>query len=136
MVLLLGGAAFVFKHQIKTLFMPQAPVSETTPVPMPAPAPTGAVMEKVEVDYTNSGFSPKTITIKKGTTVKFVNKSDNKMDVASDPHPIHTNYPAFDQWKSSQKGQNEYDFTFEKVGSWGYHNHLNPSDTGTVIVTE
>ena len=96
-------------------------------------------MEKeviVEVDYTATGFSLATVTVKKGTTVKFINKSGGSMSVASNPHPIHTDYPGFDQYKSSQKGQNEYDFTFDKVGTWGYHNHLNASDGGTVIVTE
>lgn len=128
------GLGFAFKHQIKTALMGQptpAPVIQTT-----IPAPQPAVAAKVEVDYTNAGFSPQTVTVKKGTTVVFINKSDSKMDVASNPHPTHTDYPGFDQYKSSQKGQNEYDFTFDKVGTWGFHNHLNPSDGGTVIVTE
>lgn len=96
-------------------------------------------MEKevtVEVSYTSSGFSPTTVTIKKGATVKFINKSGNKMDVASNPHPTHTDYSGFDQWKSASKGKDEYSFTFEKVGTWGYHNHAKASDGGTVVVTE
>lgn len=142
-LLLVAGAGYAFKHQIKTLLMgqQQTPVETSTPAPTSAvPASTeSGVTEKVavvEVDYTATGFSPKTVTVKKGTTVKFVNQSGSPMDVASNPHPVHTDYPGFDQYKSDARGKDEYDFTFDKVGTWGYHNHLNSSDTGTVIVTE
>ncbi|MBI4099425.1 cupredoxin domain-containing protein [Candidatus Microgenomates bacterium] len=143
LLLLLGGAAFAFKHKIKTALMGDSqPVEQAvTPAPVstPTPATSEGVMEKeaiVEVDYTATGFSPATVTIKKGQTVKFVNKSGSSMSVASNPHPTHTDYPGFDQFKSTSKGQTEYDFAFDKVGTWGYHNHLNPSDGGTVIVLE
>ncbi len=148
-VVLAGG--FMFRHQIKTALTgggQPAPVTSPAPntsttIPSTStgemqntPQPAGATVESVEVDYTSSGFSPATVTIKKGGTVRFVNKSGSSMDVASNPHPIHTDYPGFDQGKSDARGKDEYDFTFEKVGTWGYHNHLNPSDGGTVVVTE
>lgn len=85
------------------------------------------------VTYTNTGFSPSTITIKKGETVKFTNQSDTSMWVASDPHPTHTILSEFDEKISVGKGAS-YEFEFEKVGTWGYHNHFSPSKIGTVIV--
>ena len=125
LVLLVGGLGYAFKHQIKTLLMPEAPVMEKT------------TMEKAaEVDYSATGFLPATITVKKGSTVKFVNKGTGPMSVASNPHPTHTDYPGFDQWKSEFKDKSEYDFTFDKAGTWGYHNHVNPTDVGTVVVTQ
>lgn len=154
-ILALVGGVYAFKHQIKTALMGQQETSQTSQTPQTNQTPaenTSGVMEKraiVEVDYTDSGFSPASVTVKKGTTVKFINKqslqsspsaaglkSGSGMDVASNPHPVHTDYLGFDQGKSSQKGQNEYDFTFDKVGTWEYHNHLNSSDTGTIVVTE
>ncbi len=138
-VLALVGAAYAFKSQIKSAVMPKtAALVETTTVPVAVPtaSPTGAVAASVEVDYTATGFSPASVTVKKGETVKFVNKTTSPMSVASNPHPTHTDYPGFDQFKSSQKGQAEYDFVFDKVGTWGYHNHAKPGDTGTVVVTE
>lgn len=146
-LLLVGGAVFAFRRQVKqaltgnqTLQQASGQAQQTNQTVPTAPSqptsPTGTTMASVEVDYTATGFSPATVTVKKGTTVKFINKSDGQMEVASNPHPIHTDYPGFDQYKSAQKGQMEYDFTFEKVGTWGYHNHLNPTDTGTVVVTE
>lgn len=144
-LLVLGGLGFLFRHELKQLVMPSAaPVQQTpptetansvTPTP-PESTPTPVAVKFVTVEYTAAGFAPKTVTIKKGEMVKFINKSGNPMDVASSPHPLHTDYPEFDQGKSAFSGKDEYDFTFEKVGTWGYHNHLNPRDKGTVVVTE
>lgn len=96
---------------------------------------TGAVntAKKVTVNYTNSGFSPSTITIKKGDTVVFVNQSSGSMWVASNPHPTHTDYPAFDE-KAAVSSGSSWSFTFDKTGSWGYHNHKDPSSLGTIVV--
>ena len=85
------------------------------------------------VIYTNAGFSPQVLRVPKGTQVTFRNDTTSPMWVASDPHPTHTNYPGFDALKSMNQGQ-VYVFTFTKTGSWGYHNHLNPSQGGTIVV--
>jgi plastocyanin len=90
-------------------------------------------IEEVFVTYTNSGFSPRTITINRGQTVRFVNNSSRNMWVASDPHPTHTIYPEFDSKRGVVSGSH-YEFTFNRVGTWNYHDHLNASMTGTVIV--
>lgn len=87
------------------------------------------------VQYSDNGFSPATITVKKGTSVTFVNNSSAPMWVASNPHPTHTDLPGFDQLSAADNG-GTYSYTFQKTGSWGYHNHRSPGDTGTVVVTE
>ena len=89
----------------------------------------------VLVNYTNSQFEPKEITVPLGTTVTFQNESDGGMWVASAIHPTHNIYPEFDELKSIKKGES-YTFVFDKVGTWKYHNHVNSSKTGTVIVEE
>jgi plastocyanin len=95
---------------------------------------TVAVAPKtVTVEYTDAGFAPATVTINKGDTVKFVNNSSGKMWVASAPHPTHTDYPEFDEDVAVSNGES-YSFTFDKVGSWKYHNHVNSSKFGTVVV--
>jgi plastocyanin len=83
--------------------------------------------------YSDSGFSPKGITVKLGDTVVFKNESSRGMWVASAPHPTHTDYPEFDAKKAYNNGE-AYSFTFQKVGTWKFHNHLNPSDFGSVTV--
>lgn len=85
------------------------------------------------ISYSNRGFSPKTITIKKGDVVRFANNSDSDMWVASNPHPTHTDLSDFDSVRAFTSGE-IYTFTFTTTGSFGYHNHLNPSDTGTLQV--
>lgn len=95
----------------------------------------GGVMTKVTVAYTDSGYSPKEVTIKAGTAVVFVNQSSVGMWTASAVHPTHQLLPGFDQLKEVAKG-GTYEYTFEKVGTWKYHNHLKATDFGSVVVTE
>lgn len=89
----------------------------------------------VEVDFNGTSFSPSTINIKAGDTVVFKNKSNNDFWPASNPHPIHTDYPGFDALGPVGPGK-IYQFIFSNVGSWGYHDHLNPAVHGTVVVTQ
>jgi len=91
--------------------------------------------EGVMVEYTEQGFTPKTITVKVGTTVTWINKDSDPMWVASNPHPIHTDLPGFDARKQIPT-DGTYSYTFTKVGNWDYHNHLNPDNTGTVVVEQ
>lgn len=99
------------------------------------------------VTYGANGFSPQTVTIAKGGTVTFVAAAGaGEMWVASNPHPIHNAYDGttFSQHcAAGYSGAAPFDqcavgtsfsFTFNQTGSWGYHNHGNHSDTGTVIV--
>lgn len=85
------------------------------------------------VTFTNDGFNPTELTVKAGTTVTFINQSDSPMWVASGPHPTHTLYPEFDAKTSVAKG-GSYSFTFEKLGSHPYHNHLLLGKYGKIIV--
>lgn len=99
------------------------------------------------VNFTDTGFEPSEIRVTQGERVVWLDQSqERKMWVASDPHPIHTGYDgsslvqhcesnnsdAFDQCGSG----NVYSFTFNREGEWGYHNHMSPEDTGTVIVED
>lgn len=95
----------------------------------------GSVMGKTSVLYGAGGFAPNTVTVKKGTTVAWTNQSKGGMRVASAVHPTHQLLPGFDQLKSVAAG-GTYEYTFTKVGTWKYHNHVQPADTGTVVVTE
>lgn len=85
---------------------------------------------ETSVMYTDSGFSPASMTVKLGAKVKFVNQSSGGMWVASAMHPTHQIYPEFDQKSTGT----EYEFEFTKAGSWNYHDHMNPSRYGKVIV--
>jgi plastocyanin len=85
------------------------------------------------ITYTDTGFSPSSLTIKNGQTVAFKNESAGDMWVASAPHPTHTDYPEFDAKKAYKSGES-YSFTFNKVGTWKFHNHAKPTNFGSVTV--
>lgn len=111
------------------------PKTAIAPV-MPSLSETGTV-----ITYTDTGFTPNILTVKKGTTVTFKNDSAGDIRVASNPHPIHDGYPTrggcisstFDSCANIAPGQS-WSFTFDESGTWGYHNHLNPTVTGTIVV--
>jgi plastocyanin len=87
---------------------------------------------EVTISMTSSGFIPDTVTVKSGTKVTFVNNDSTPHWPASDPHPIHNGLAGFDALKGLVKGES-YSFTFTKAGSFGFHDHLNPSSQGIFI---
>ncbi|MCI0597763.1 plastocyanin/azurin family copper-binding protein [Candidatus Parcubacteria bacterium] len=158
-IVLVGAGWFVFQTPAtaplgETPLEGTPPVSDTPEIELPSeepqPAPSAPVDESqpvslVTVTYTVNGFSPSSLTVKKGTMVTFVNQSGRTMWVASDEHPSHSQYDGtsrgdhcpnngtvFDQCASGDT----YAFTFNKTGSWGYHNHTSAGHQGTIMVTE
>jgi len=97
--------------------------------------PVGAILVKIG----ENEFTPENIEIKKGDTVVWVNDSDGYAWPASDPHPTHTNYssgaPFFDP-ELPMKENEAWAFTFDKTGSWKYHDHLDPTKRGIVHVLD
>ena len=93
----------------------------------------GTNVEGNIVTYDDAGFSPMILRIKVGQSVTFKNASSAGLWVASNPHPVHTGLPTFDGGKSIIKGES-YIFTFNKIGSWSFHNHLKSSHEGTIVV--
>lgn len=122
----------------------QAPAQDGITVGGDAKVDVG-VSTTASVTYNGSSFSPAEVTIKKGDKVTFTSTAGN-MWVASAPHPEHTGYDgtargvhcaagavaSFDQCVAGTT----YTFTFDKVGTWPYHNHIKSGAYGKVIVTE
>ena len=115
---------------------PAQPPTVNPPPPTQPPA-----LGPVTVELTDNGFVPASLSIKAGQTVTFVNQSARPVWPASDPHPVHTNYPGsggcigsvFDACQGIPPGSS-WSFTFIKTGTWGYHNHLSPGMTGIITV--
>lgn len=120
-----------------------SPSSVVSQTPMPTVSPES----KNLITYTDSGYTPNTITIKKGETVIWKNESRFSMWTASAVHPTHKAYPGsgiemcgvntliaiFDACKGYSPGQS-WSFKFDNVGTWKYHNHVNSSHFGTITV--
>lgn len=86
------------------------------------------------IDYDGANFAPASVDIKVGDVVIFRNKSAKAFWPASAPHPVHTDYPAFDAKGAVAPGQS-YQFKFTQLGNWKFHDHLNPSARGVVNVS-
>jgi len=108
-----------------------------------------AAMERHVVVYSDSGFSPGELTIRKGDTVTFRNESSRDMWPATAIHPSHTVYPGsgigrcntseeesiFDACRRIENG-GEFSFVFQEAGDWKYHDHLRATNWGAIIVEE
>ncbi len=90
------------------------------------------VKNQSSIILTSAGFSPAVLTIKAGATVTWTNKSGSDAAVNSNPHPIHTDYPPLNLGSFSDGGT--LSLKFDKPGTYGYHNHLDPSEKGTIVV--
>lgn len=90
-------------------------------------------VSQVAVTYTDNGFAPKVIRVKAGTSVTFDNRSATGMWVISDAHPTHRILPGLNEKASAASG-GSYTYVFNSVGTWPYHNEVNLSAQGTVIV--
>lgn len=109
--------------------------TQTTPTPSTTLTPSPTESKKtsgVTIEVTANGFSPSSVTVKTGTQIIWINKTDSMVTVNSDPHPVHNLYP---QLNLGRFGPNEsVSVTLDKPGTYTYHNHLDPSMTGIIIV--
>lgn len=91
-------------------------------------APANAV-----VSITSSGFAAPKVTVRLGGTVTWKNDDTQPHWPASDPHPDHTALPGLDALIGLAPGKS-YSYTFTKSGTFTYHDHLQSSTRGTVVV--
>lgn len=89
------------------------------------------VQEKT-VTVTSLGFEPKIVTVKAGTKVVWINNSAATANVSSAVHPTHLVYPPLNL--GSFENGKTVSLIFDKPGTYKYHNHLNPSQTGQVVI--
>lgn len=107
------------------------PQAATEPISQ-ATASSQTTQEQNTITLDSSGFSPKSLTIKVGDKVTWVNKSGADAAINSSPHPTHTDYPPLNLDAFPNDGT--LSLTFDKSGTYKYHNHLNPSQSGTIAV--
>ena len=99
------------------------------------------------VTITDDGYSPQSLTISSGDTVTWKNDGSQENWPASAIHPTHRVYPDSDIVKCGTAeednifdacrglaNEDEWSFTFDEAGSWGYHDHLHANLRGTIVV--
>lgn len=133
LVILFGGGFLLLKSS-STNVQSESQIQPKTEQAPPVPSPTVATQQQSQntITLTANGFSPTAFTIKAGETVTWENKSGKIATVDSDPHPMHTSYAPLNLGRFSDGST--LTLTFEKVGTYNYHNHFNPSAWATITV--
>lgn len=90
---------------------------------------------QVTVVLGEKGFDPQEVTLQKGGTVTFLTTRNKPFWPASNLHPSHTIYSEFDPMRPLQPSET-WQFTFDRVGDWAYHDHLRSYYVGIVHVVE
>lgn len=122
---------FVFAKKRGYNSFPTTPPVAVTPTQIPEATSSPAEALQNTVTLTANGFSPATLTVKAGTKVTWSNKNSSAA-INSNPHPTHSDYQPLNLGSFPQGGT--LSLTFGQPGTYGYHNHLNPGQTGTIIV--
>jgi plastocyanin len=86
------------------------------------------------ITATEDGFTPSTVTIKKGQSIKVVNNSSSSIEFSSADHPTHLQDPELNM--SELNPGESGTITPDNVGTHGYHDHLHSTHTGKIVVTE
>ena len=85
----------------------------------------GAMREKVSIDIKDFAYGPKTLTVKKGTTVVWTNQDSVKHTATADDGSFDTGLLA--------KGESG-SVTFDKIGTFNYHCTPHPNMKAAIIV--
>lgn len=107
----------------------------TTTTSNPSTSATSSATDEANaavVTYSDSGFSPASVNAKVGQKVVFKNTSSSAIQVNSAPHPAHTLYPELNIGAIAAGSTGST--SFAKAGTYKYHNHLNASQNGTIVV--
>jgi len=81
---------------------------------------------QVEVKIDNFSFSPATITIPAGTTIRWTNRDDIPHTVVSDDKTTFKSKPL--------DTDEQFTYTFSKPGTYSYFCSIHPKMTGKVVV--
>lgn len=100
----------------------EKPVSNTQPSPKIA-----------TVRITDTGFEPASLSVDQNTVVIWVNATKDKpVVVAANPYPSDTSVEGL---KSQQLSHGaSYRYQFKQLGTYNYHDDLNPTINGTIVV--
>ena len=107
---------------------------ETTQTSQSTSDNKASTADTATITFTESGFSPSTLTVKSGTVVTVVNNSSRSVQFSSDDHPTHREDPEINMavLAPGEKGT----FTATTTGTHSFHDHLDDSKVGTLIVTK
>jgi plastocyanin len=103
----------------------------------PATSPTPTPSNPNTFTITAAGVSPKEYTVAPGTRVLFVNNDSRRHDMASDPHPEHSDCRELDPVGGLSPGQSRETENLNTVKTCGFHDHDSPDNAslkGRIII--
>ena len=86
---------------------------------------TNVTSAATTVTIQNMTFNPNKITVGSGTNIQWINNDNVQHQIVSDTGAFQSNI---------LNPGDSYNFFFAKTGIYGYHDALNPTITGTIIV--
>jgi plastocyanin len=89
-------------------------------------AVSGCTSQSNTVIIQNGSFNPSTMNVTVGTTVMWINKANSTQDVVSDSGLFSS---------GNLTNGMSYNYTFNQTGTYPYHSSINPSMTGTIVVS-
>ena len=95
----------------------------------PAPTLDPAVATTTITIGSGGRVTPNNITISVGQRVTFVNQHPSAHEIASDPHPNHTNCPQINALNSIGPGVTAQTAAFGSAAVCGFHDHNDPTNT-------
>jgi hypothetical protein len=108
------------------------PGTPTSPTPTTQPPVSGPT-----ITITSAGVTPNTIDIPVGGRVTFVNNDNAFHEMASNPHPIHTDCPPMNEVGAVAPGQSRTTGAFTVARTCGFHDHgqpFNPIFQGSIVI--
>lgn len=93
---------------------------------------TKAALPAAIITYTDEGFSPRNLEVRAGEPIRIINKSTRSLQFASNDHPTHARNPALNIAVIAPG--KDATLQADQLGTWGYHNHLRATDSGTLTI--
>lgn len=140
-VVIVGGTAawFILKPNTTQTGNPagkrhdESSAQQVTTESPQSPATNETEVSEVQVSIKNFQYTPSNITIKKGTTVVWTNEDGVGHNVVSNSDAPAGGPPS----EAPLLGKNQqFTFTYDFVGTFGYHCTPHPNMTGQVTVIE
>ena len=94
-----------------------------------APSPTVPPSAGMTITITNNVASPRSLVVPLGSQITFVNNDGVAHEMYSDPHPEHTDCPAFDSVGRLNPGQSRQTQNLVAARTCNFHDHINPFTT-------
>jgi plastocyanin len=85
----------------------------------------------------NNAICPQALTVTPGTRVTIINNDTRAHEMASDPHPDHTDCPELNQVGRLEPGQQRDSGNLNTRRRCGFHDHINENNAalkGTITI--